>query len=172
MHINVAKWEYTNFYPLTWEYKTVPNLHESTQICSQFMRVHKTTVPEKHKMWIKYEDFGVWVYIYHVYCCKDVYRILPPFKVLYIWQTNFYNKMYKQIWYLIFIVFIKAQLERLQAEIAQTAKRTGIASAAKLATIAPKKEIVSIPVIHNTFLHWFMGSNSCISLCCHVSEFV
>ncbi|KAK7489923.1 hypothetical protein BaRGS_00018788, partial [Batillaria attramentaria] len=35
----------------------------------------------------------------------------------------------------------KAQLERLQTEIAQTAKRTGIASAAKLATIAPKKEI-------------------------------
>lgn len=35
----------------------------------------------------------------------------------------------------------KAQLDRLQTEIAQTAKRTGIASAAKLATIAPKKEI-------------------------------
>ncbi|XP_071139343.1 U4/U6 small nuclear ribonucleoprotein Prp3-like isoform X3 [Mytilus galloprovincialis] len=35
----------------------------------------------------------------------------------------------------------KAQLERLQNEIAYTAKRTGIASAAKLATIAPKKEL-------------------------------
>ncbi|XP_076447433.1 U4/U6 small nuclear ribonucleoprotein Prp3-like [Babylonia areolata] len=35
----------------------------------------------------------------------------------------------------------KAQLERLQMEIAQTAKRTGIASAAKLATILPKKDI-------------------------------
>ncbi|CAL1540677.1 unnamed protein product [Lymnaea stagnalis] len=35
----------------------------------------------------------------------------------------------------------KAQLERLQAEIAQAAKKTGIASAAKIATIAPKKEI-------------------------------
>lgn len=35
----------------------------------------------------------------------------------------------------------KAQLERLQNEIAFTAKRTGIASAAKLATIAPKKEL-------------------------------
>lgn len=40
-------------------------------------------------------------------------------------------------------VCFQAQLERLQTEIAQTAKRTGIASAAKLATIAPKKEIVS-----------------------------
>ncbi|PVD36301.1 hypothetical protein C0Q70_03279 [Pomacea canaliculata] len=36
---------------------------------------------------------------------------------------------------------LRAKLERLQAEIAQTAKRTGIASAAKLATIAPKKEM-------------------------------
>ncbi|KAH9502247.1 U4/U6 small nuclear ribonucleoprotein Prp3, partial [Bulinus truncatus] len=35
----------------------------------------------------------------------------------------------------------KAQLERLQSEIAQAAKKTGIASAAKIATIAPKKEI-------------------------------
>uniref|UniRef100_A0A0B6ZQQ8 Uncharacterized protein n=1 Tax=Arion vulgaris TaxID=1028688 RepID=A0A0B6ZQQ8_9EUPU len=35
----------------------------------------------------------------------------------------------------------KAQLERLQAEISQAAKKTGIASAAKIATIAPKKEI-------------------------------
>ncbi|KAK3799881.1 hypothetical protein RRG08_051512 [Elysia crispata] len=35
----------------------------------------------------------------------------------------------------------KAQLERLQAEIAQAAKKTGIASAAKIATITPKKEI-------------------------------
>ncbi|XP_012943717.1 U4/U6 small nuclear ribonucleoprotein Prp3 [Aplysia californica] len=35
----------------------------------------------------------------------------------------------------------KAQLERLQTEIAQAAKKTGIASAAKIATITPKKEI-------------------------------
>ncbi|XP_041356451.1 U4/U6 small nuclear ribonucleoprotein Prp3-like [Gigantopelta aegis] len=35
----------------------------------------------------------------------------------------------------------KAQLDKLQNEIAQTAKRTGIASAAKLATIAPKKDV-------------------------------
>lgn len=35
----------------------------------------------------------------------------------------------------------KAQLEKLQNEIAQAAKKTGIASAARLATIAPKKEI-------------------------------
>ncbi|XP_064595990.1 LOW QUALITY PROTEIN: U4/U6 small nuclear ribonucleoprotein Prp3-like [Liolophura sinensis] len=35
----------------------------------------------------------------------------------------------------------KAQLDKLQNEIAQAAKKTGIASAAKLATIAPKKEI-------------------------------
>ena len=39
--------------------------------------------------------------------------------------------------------FMQAQLERLQAEIAQAAKKTGIASAAKIATITPKKEIVS-----------------------------
>lgn len=41
------------------------------------------------------------------------------------------------------IITLQAQLERLQNEIAYTAKRTGIASAAKLATIAPKKELVS-----------------------------
>ena len=41
------------------------------------------------------------------------------------------------------ISIMQAQLERLQNEIAFTAKRTGIASAAKLATIAPKKELVS-----------------------------
>lgn len=35
----------------------------------------------------------------------------------------------------------KAQLDRLQNEIAHAAKKTGIASAAKLATIAPKKEL-------------------------------
>ncbi|XP_046561632.1 LOW QUALITY PROTEIN: U4/U6 small nuclear ribonucleoprotein Prp3-like [Haliotis rubra] len=35
----------------------------------------------------------------------------------------------------------KAQLDRLQNEIASAAKKTGIASAAKLATIVPKKEI-------------------------------
>ncbi|KAL5019959.1 hypothetical protein ScPMuIL_002851 [Solemya velum] len=35
----------------------------------------------------------------------------------------------------------KAQLEKLQGEIAQAARKTGIASAAKLATIAPKKEL-------------------------------
>ncbi|XP_060559234.1 U4/U6 small nuclear ribonucleoprotein Prp3-like isoform X1 [Ruditapes philippinarum] len=36
----------------------------------------------------------------------------------------------------------KAQLDRLQSEISHAAKKTGIASAAKLATIAPKKELV------------------------------
>jgi len=35
----------------------------------------------------------------------------------------------------------KAQLDRLQTEIASAAKKTGIASAAKIATITPKKEI-------------------------------
>ncbi|KAK3102455.1 hypothetical protein FSP39_011493 [Pinctada imbricata] len=35
----------------------------------------------------------------------------------------------------------KAQLDILQSEIAQAAKKTGIASAAKLATIAPKKQL-------------------------------
>jgi len=38
---------------------------------------------------------------------------------------------------------VQAQLEKLQNEIAQAAKKTGIASAAKLATIQPKKDIVS-----------------------------
>ncbi|XP_053387114.1 U4/U6 small nuclear ribonucleoprotein Prp3-like isoform X2 [Mercenaria mercenaria] len=36
----------------------------------------------------------------------------------------------------------KAQLDRLQSEISHAAKKTGIASAAKLATITPKKELV------------------------------
>ena len=38
----------------------------------------------------------------------------------------------------------QAQLEKLQGEIAQVAKKTGIASAAKLATLQPKEEVVSI----------------------------
>lgn len=42
----------------------------------------------------------------------------------------------------LYIFHIQAQLERLQAEIALSAKKTGIASAAKIATITPKKEIV------------------------------
>ncbi|XP_052796317.1 U4/U6 small nuclear ribonucleoprotein Prp3-like [Mya arenaria] len=37
----------------------------------------------------------------------------------------------------------KAQLDRLQSEISHAAKRTGIASAAKLATIAPKQELAA-----------------------------
>ncbi|XP_052242082.1 U4/U6 small nuclear ribonucleoprotein Prp3-like isoform X1 [Dreissena polymorpha] len=37
----------------------------------------------------------------------------------------------------------KAQLDRLQSEISQAAKKTGIASAAKLATLAPKKELAA-----------------------------
>ena len=37
----------------------------------------------------------------------------------------------------------KAQLEKLQNEIASAAKKTGIASAAKLATMQPKKFLVS-----------------------------
>lgn len=52
----------------------------------------------------------------------------------------------KQMWgvpnFLNFMI-LQAQLEILQTEIAQAAKKTGIASAAKLATIAPKKELVS-----------------------------
>lgn len=35
----------------------------------------------------------------------------------------------------------KAQLDKLQESIAQAAKRTGIASAAKLATIQPKRKV-------------------------------
>lgn len=37
--------------------------------------------------------------------------------------------------------FNQAQLERLQNEIAQAAKKTGIQASTKLALIAPKKEI-------------------------------
>ena len=37
----------------------------------------------------------------------------------------------------------QAQLDRLQSEISQAAKKTGIASATRLATITPKKETVS-----------------------------
>ena len=53
-------------------------------------------------------------------------------------------------WYIVSLTVIvlmtdeQAQLEKLQSEIAQAAKKTGIASAAKLATIQPKKDIVSI----------------------------
>jgi len=38
-------------------------------------------------------------------------------------------------------------LEKLQNEIAQAAKKTGIASAAKLATIQPKKDVVSLLLV-------------------------
>jgi hypothetical protein len=44
--------------------------------------------------------------------------------------------------YIIHVSDLQAQLDILQSEIAQAAKKTGIASAAKLATIAPKKELV------------------------------
>jgi len=47
----------------------------------------------------------------------------------------------------------QAQLEKLQNEIAQAAKKTGIASAAKLATIQPKKDIVSKPLLFRVYLH-------------------
>lgn len=38
----------------------------------------------------------------------------------------------------------QSQLEKLQNEIAQVAKKTGITSATKLALITPKKELVSL----------------------------
>jgi len=38
--------------------------------------------------------------------------------------------------------YLQAQLEKLQSEIAQVAKKTGIASAAKFATIQPKSNQV------------------------------
>lgn len=44
--------------------------------------------------------------------------------------------------HILFCKCSQAQLEKLQGEIAQAARKTGIASAAKLATIAPKKELV------------------------------
>lgn len=43
----------------------------------------------------------------------------------------------------LFQLFIQAQLEKLQEEIAQAAKKTGISSATKLALIVPRKEYVS-----------------------------
>lgn len=50
-------------------------------------------------------------------------------------------------------MIVQAQLEILQTEIAQAAKKTGIASAAKLATIAPKKELVSDLVWRDVVLY-------------------
>ena len=41
------------------------------------------------------------------------------------------------------LYLLQSQLERLQSEIAQVAKKTGIASAVKLATIQPKKQLVN-----------------------------
>ena len=38
----------------------------------------------------------------------------------------------------------KAQLEKLQSEIASTARKTGISSATKLALLAPGAEAVSV----------------------------
>ena len=61
-----------------------------------------------------------------------------------------------------FSSFLQAQLEILQSEIAQAAKKTGIASAAKLATIAPKKELVSLL---NHFLHHLRMLYISLSLC-------
>jgi len=48
---------------------------------------------------------------------------------------------------------VQAQLEKLQNEIAQAAKKTGIASAAKLATIQPKKDVVSLLLVKICRLH-------------------
>lgn len=45
------------------------------------------------------------------------------------------------VFYLSCINLNQAQLERLQCEIAQAAKKTGIQASTKLALIAPKKEI-------------------------------
>jgi len=55
----------------------------------------------------------------------------------------------------------QAQLEKLQNEIAQAAKKTGIASAAKLATIQPKKDIVSscwlnLKFVQSKFVYHFL----------------
>jgi len=55
----------------------------------------------------------------------------------------------------------QAQLEKLQNEIAHAAKKTGIASAAKLATIQPKKDIVSscqfiLKLTHSKFVYLFV----------------
>ena len=42
------------------------------------------------------------------------------------------------------MMMFQAQLDRLQSEISQAAKKTGIASATRLATMAPKQEMVRI----------------------------
>jgi len=64
-------------------------------------------------------------------------------------RTKVFSLIY-QIFIIVFNMFLiidlKAQLEKLQKEIAQAAKKTGISSAARLAllsSIVPKKQMVS-----------------------------
>ena len=44
-------------------------------------------------------------------------------------------------------ISLQAKLEKLQNEIAQTSKKTGIASAAKLATISTKRDTVGTQLV-------------------------
>jgi lipopolysaccharide export LptBFGC system permease protein LptF len=59
---------------------------------------------------------------------------------------------------------LQAQLEKLQNEIAQAAKKTGIASAAKLATIQPKKDMVRILNMNFNESHRFFYASEYIHI--------
>ena len=60
----------------------------------------------------------------------------------------------------------KAQLERLQGEIASTARKTGISSATKLALIAPSKEVYEDRVPN---VEWWdaaiLPTGKCVPVC-------
>lgn len=58
----------------------------------------------------------------------------------------------------------QAQLEKLQTEIASAARKTGIASATKLAAIAPKKSLVSLTSVLLSVNHCWPMSHSCLIL--------
>ena len=58
----------------------------------------------------------------------------------------------------------KAQLEKLQSEIASTARRTGISSATKLALLAPGAEAVSEVVAVSVWLE-IVCLSVCLSVC-------
>lgn len=51
------------------------------------------------------------------------------------------NQLNNDLLSISFFTFLKAQLEKLQAQIAAAAKKTGISSATKLALIAPSKGV-------------------------------
>ena len=64
---------------------------------------------------------------------------------------------------LMILTDVQAQLEKLQNEIAQAAKKTGIASAAKLATIQPKKDTVSMTLVGFEVCGLLLSLAECLS---------